>query len=76
MRSRVTPPAGGFFIWIELPEGYSADDLHGPAKDAGVLFVKGSDKGTIRTEAYEVERPQYPKTSFFAQQSSQERAGM
>lgn len=40
------------------------------------LFVKGSDKGTIRTEAYEVERPQYPKTSFFAQQSSQERAGM
>mgnify|MGYP001811930382 CR=1 FL=1 len=41
--SRVTPPAGGFFIWIELPEGYSADDLHGPAKDAGVLFVKGSD---------------------------------
>lgn len=41
--SRWTAPAGGFFMWIELPEGLSADDLHAPAKDAGVLFVKGSD---------------------------------
>jgi ectoine hydroxylase-related dioxygenase (phytanoyl-CoA dioxygenase family) len=38
------------------------------------LFVQGSDKGKIRAEAYEVERPQYPKTSFFAQQSTEESA--
>ena len=45
-----------------------------PTKHQG-LFVRGSDRGVIRSEAYEVERPQYPKTSFFAQQSAQERAG-
>jgi DNA-binding transcriptional MocR family regulator len=37
------PPEGGFFIWAELPEPLSADELHGPAADAGVLYVKGSD---------------------------------
>lgn len=37
------------------------------------LFVRGEDPGTIRSEAYEVLRPQYPKTSFFAQQSEAER---
>jgi phytanoyl-CoA hydroxylase len=40
------------------------------------LFVMGTDKGAIRSEAYQVERPQYPKTSFFAQQSSEERNRM
>lgn len=39
------------------------------------LFVKGRDAGRIRTEAYELERPEFPKTSFFAQQSSMERSG-
>jgi len=37
------------------------------------LFVQGTDRGRIRSEAYEVEQPQYPKTSFFAQQSEAER---
>lgn len=37
------PPEGGFFIWAELPEGLSADALHAPAAEAGVLYVKGSD---------------------------------
>ena len=37
------------------------------------LFVAGEDKGLIRSEPYEVLRPQYPKTSFFAQQSASER---
>ena len=45
-----------------------------PTKHQGV-FVRGCDPGVIRSEAYEVERPQYPKTSFFAQQSARERAG-
>lgn len=38
-----TPPEGGFFLWMTLPEGYSADALFSPAKDAGVVYVKGSD---------------------------------
>jgi ectoine hydroxylase-related dioxygenase (phytanoyl-CoA dioxygenase family) len=43
-----------------------------PTKHEG-LFVAGEDKGLIRSEPYEVRRPQYPKTSFFAQQSQDER---
>ncbi len=46
-----------------------------PTKHEG-LFVAGEDKGRIRVESYEVERPQYPKTSFFAQQSTSERTAM
>ena len=46
-----------------------------PTKHQGV-FVRGEDRGQIRSEAYEVEIPQYPKTSFFAQQSTDERAKM
>lgn len=46
-----------------------------PTKHQGV-FVRGEDRGQIRSEAYEVETPQYPKTSFFAQQSTDERAKM
>ncbi|MDH3666494.1 MAG: phytanoyl-CoA dioxygenase family protein [Paracoccaceae bacterium] len=38
------------------------------------LFVRGSDPRRVRGEAYEVETPQFPKTSFFAQQSAEERA--
>lgn len=37
-----TPPEGGFFLWMELPEGLSADALFQPAKDAGVVYVQGS----------------------------------
>lgn len=44
-----------------------------PTKHQGV-FVRGEDPGQIRCEAYEVLTPQYPKTSFFAQQSAAERA--
>ncbi len=37
-------------------------------------FVRGEDRGRIRSKPFEVARPQYPKTSFFAQQSTTERA--
>ena len=43
-----------------------------PTKHEG-LFVRGSDPGRVRCEAYDVLKPQYPKTSFFAQQSDTER---
>jgi 2-aminoadipate transaminase len=37
------PPAGGFFMWLTLPEGLSADALFDEAAAAGVAYVKGSD---------------------------------
>lgn len=43
-----------------------------PTKHQG-LFVRGADSGRIRSEAFDIARPQYPKTSFFAQQSELER---
>ncbi len=41
--TRCTPPQGGFFLWLELPEPLSADDLFDVAAAAGVQYVKGSD---------------------------------
>jgi DNA-binding transcriptional MocR family regulator len=38
-----TPPEGGFFLWLELPEPLSADALFQPAAEAGIQYVKGSD---------------------------------
>lgn len=37
-----TPPQGGFFMWLELPGGMSADDLLPAAQEAGVIYVAGS----------------------------------
>ncbi len=37
-----TRPTGGFFTWITLPAGQSADALLQPAIAAGVVFVPGS----------------------------------
>ena len=41
--TRCTPPKGGFFMWLELPEGMSADACFAPAAEAGIAYVKGSD---------------------------------
>jgi DNA-binding transcriptional MocR family regulator len=41
--TRCVPPAGGFFCWVTLPEGLSADALFDAAQDAGVVYVRGSD---------------------------------
>jgi 2-aminoadipate transaminase len=38
-----TPPEGGYFMWVELPEGADVDVLAAQAKERGVAFVKGSD---------------------------------
>jgi 2-aminoadipate transaminase len=38
-----TPPEGGYFLWVELPEGSDVDALAAAAKDRGVIFVKGTD---------------------------------
>ncbi len=38
------------------------------------LFVRGADPHRVRGEAFDISVPEYPKTSFFAQQSAEERA--
>ena len=57
---------------------YSAGDAHPcsrnpvPTEHQG-LFVRGNDPYRIRSENYSIEIPEYPKTSFFAQQAEEER---
>jgi DNA-binding transcriptional MocR family regulator len=41
--SRCVPPQGGFFCWVTLPEGLSADELFTEAAAEGIAYVKGSD---------------------------------
>ncbi len=36
-------PDGGYFVWLDLPDGVSADDVADRAHEAGVAVVKGSD---------------------------------
>ena len=36
-------PAGGYFMWGELPEGVDVDALFSAAGERGVTFVKGTD---------------------------------
>lgn len=38
------------------------------------LFVRGADPHRVRGEAFDIAVPEYPKTSFFAQQSERERS--
>src|SRR4051812_48680321 len=61
--ARFTPPEGGYFMWVELPEGTDVDALSGAAKERGVVFVKGTDflieggENTLRI-AYSGVRPE------------------
>jgi 2-aminoadipate transaminase len=41
--ARFVPPEGGYFLWVELPEGSDVDRLEALARERGVVFVKGSD---------------------------------
>jgi 2-aminoadipate transaminase len=36
-------PKGGYFLWVELPEGVDTEQLLAAAGDHGVTFVKGGD---------------------------------
>jgi DNA-binding transcriptional MocR family regulator len=40
---RWSRPEGGYFLWVDLPDGTDATDLLARATEAGVTFVKGSD---------------------------------
>jgi 2-aminoadipate transaminase len=41
--ARFTPPQGGYFLWVDLPEGSDVSELEGRAKERGVVFVPGTD---------------------------------
>lgn len=41
--TRWSHPDGGYFLWVDLPSGVSADALAARAEEAGVQFVKGTD---------------------------------
>jgi 2-aminoadipate transaminase len=41
--ARFVPPSGGYFMWVELPEGTDVAELETAAKERDVLFVKGTD---------------------------------
>ena len=36
-------PDGGYFLWVELPGGLSAESLLAQADEVGVAFIKGPD---------------------------------
>lgn len=41
--ARFAAPQGGYFMWVELPEGTEVSRLQEAAKERGVEFVKGTD---------------------------------
>jgi 2-aminoadipate transaminase len=41
--ARFVKPQGGYFLWVDLPEGSDVAALEAGAKERGVVFVKGSD---------------------------------
>ena len=41
--ARFSRPEGGYFLWVELPEGTDVDALVESAGERGVTFVRGSD---------------------------------
>jgi DNA-binding transcriptional MocR family regulator len=36
-------PDGGYFLWVDLPDGLSAESLLAQADEVGVAFIKGPD---------------------------------
>jgi DNA-binding transcriptional MocR family regulator len=41
--ARFVLPQGGYFLWVELPEGTDAGVLNAAAGERGVVFVNGTD---------------------------------
>jgi 2-aminoadipate transaminase len=41
--ARFVEPQGGYFLWVEMPEGFDADALFRAAAERGVAIVKGTD---------------------------------
>src|ERR687889_1720006 len=41
--ARFSPPSGGYFMWVELPEEIDVAELETAAAERGLTFVKGTD---------------------------------
>jgi 2-aminoadipate transaminase len=41
--ARFVLPQGGYFLWVDLPEGRDVEALEAGALERGVVFVKGTD---------------------------------
>jgi DNA-binding transcriptional MocR family regulator len=41
--ARFTPPDGGYFLWVEMPDGFDAVAFADAAAEAGVVIVPGAD---------------------------------
>jgi DNA-binding transcriptional MocR family regulator len=41
--ARFVVPEGGYFLWVDLPDGTDVDRLAEAARERGLVFVKGSD---------------------------------
>ncbi len=41
--AQFSPPQGGYFMWVVLPEEVSVAELEKAASERGVIFVKGTD---------------------------------
>jgi 2-aminoadipate transaminase len=41
--ARFVKPQGGYFLWVDLPEGCDVGALEAGALERGVIFVKGTD---------------------------------
>ena len=41
--AKFTPPSGGYFLWVDLPESTDVDALFKAAAERDVAFVKGTD---------------------------------
>jgi 2-aminoadipate transaminase len=62
--TRWNEPDGGYFLWVDLPGGLSAESLLAQADEVGVAFIKGSDffvdgggESSLRL-AFSYERPE------------------
>jgi DNA-binding transcriptional MocR family regulator len=43
--ARWSRPEGGYFLWLDLPDGVDGGELLSRAESTGVTFVKGTDFG-------------------------------
>jgi 2-aminoadipate transaminase len=41
--ARFAPPSGGYFMWVEMPEGFDVAALQRAASERDVIFVPGTD---------------------------------
>jgi DNA-binding transcriptional MocR family regulator len=41
--ARFVLPEGGYFLWVDLPDGTDVSALQAAAKERGLVFVKGTD---------------------------------